>query len=776
MKQKIIAVWLLYIFFLSNQFAYGVLENDQGILSAEIENVYYGRQESGTRLKNNQFSDVAATFWGTEAISQMAALGVVQGYRNNNRIQFQPNKKVTNEEALAMIIRSVGLEEEAKQAAEAIGQEEDSLKTVWSKGYLTVANQIGLIDNNALADGLVADQKSLDANTSFIRTNNVTRQQMATWLAKAIHSQDDTVLAPVYNQQEILAFNDWQRIDLENVPYVEAIVQADIMQGSGKKFNPNGSLTRGEMAQTIRNMGPMLYKTMNIVMKTGYVGHISREYTLGSGNNQEGKTAWIRGEEGQVDQLIMVLNQDPFGKQRAQEVIVHKGGRSVGFDSLEEGDSIVYLVDDEKKEVAYIYVQGKSKPTYITGALESINENGKGQIRVKVGTQKATYNLSGSLFRNDYEYIRLGDDFIPVSKAPITEKVVLTVFNQLVVRIERAEELKDHTEISGIVSEHNREFNYLRITDWNGNEVVKRYRENEVNVERQAYYDEEDDIGYIDELFPSYVFDEDDAHVDAIEVGDIIHIRVNPQETEYIVMARAKTNYIVKFGEVMRIEQRGDLGDRLMIQTGDGIVSTFNIENKIPVMKSGYNVGMEGLQIGDQVRMLVNQAVTGIGSVVEHIKEIGIDPYGNNVENVYKGQLGTINSSQQTVTVLNGFALEKTGWRGYTSALVLDVSNKDVEYYYNDQRISLSYAERYLKQGNMDMYVVTENYFSKEKVKKVAFREGRDHVLETDSVVASNGYDYMKLENHKGRIQIDDGTIVIKNGKHVAATGVTTSD
>ncbi len=62
MKQKIIAVWLLYIFFLSNQFAYGVLENDQGILSAEIENVYYGRQESGTRLKNNQFSDVAATF------------------------------------------------------------------------------------------------------------------------------------------------------------------------------------------------------------------------------------------------------------------------------------------------------------------------------------------------------------------------------------------------------------------------------------------------------------------------------------------------------------------------------------------------------------------------------------------------------------------------------------------------------------------------------------------------------------------------------------------
>ncbi len=173
----------------SNVTVYGVIESDQAILSAEIDKVYHGRQEASAILNNNQFSDVGTSFWGTEAISQMAALEIVQGYRNNGVFQFRPNRNVTNEEAIAIILRSVGLEERAKTAAQNIGQQDESLGEIWSKGYMTVANQLGLIDNTELADSLVAEQEILDPEFNFIRGAYVTREQMAAWLAQAINSQ-----------------------------------------------------------------------------------------------------------------------------------------------------------------------------------------------------------------------------------------------------------------------------------------------------------------------------------------------------------------------------------------------------------------------------------------------------------------------------------------------------------------------------------------------------------------------------------------------------------
>ncbi len=236
MKLKILIYSLVFILLASNSNIYGVLDIDQAILSADIDNVYYGRSEANTILANNQFSDVAPSFWGTEAIAQMAALEIVQGYRNNGIFQFRPNTNVTKEEAIALILRSVDLEEEAKIAAENIGQQDERLDDIWSKGYLSVANQLGLIDNAQLADSLVLEQDVLDPEFNFIRSEFVTRQEMATWLAQAINSQNPDILIPQYENQEILRFNDWQSIDLEFAPYVEAVLEAELMQGSGNNL------------------------------------------------------------------------------------------------------------------------------------------------------------------------------------------------------------------------------------------------------------------------------------------------------------------------------------------------------------------------------------------------------------------------------------------------------------------------------------------------------------------------------------------------------------
>ena len=57
------------------------------------------------------FSDVGASFWALESILRMRGFGIISGYDGN---VFKPNDPVKQAEALAMMVRAFGLEDELR--------------------------------------------------------------------------------------------------------------------------------------------------------------------------------------------------------------------------------------------------------------------------------------------------------------------------------------------------------------------------------------------------------------------------------------------------------------------------------------------------------------------------------------------------------------------------------------------------------------------------------------------------------------------------------------
>jgi len=756
----------------------GAVDEDQGIVSAVISNVYTGKDTTDDIVSNIDFTDVDKAFWGREAIMRMGALDVTKGYNVGGVKQFRPNDAMSKEEAIVFIMRAIGMEEAAKAAAEAMTPVAgENTVDLWSKGYLSMANQIGILTNAQLTDALISDQTLLDPAFNFMRTDPVTREEVAIWLIQGISSLDPNLIRPIYRQQAIYGYDDWTDITVAYLPYVEAVSVNNIMQGDGKSFKPKSNLTRAEMMQVLKNMDKILYDSMNLTKKEGYVGHIEKTSSRTSGSTTNTSTSWIRVADGSVDQLVQTSKKDSLGNDINMDAVVYKQDALLKLNDLQEGDTIEYIVDETSDQVLYVQVKNDEDSYHISGVLEPFSNLDKGEITITDDSgKKQTFQMISNLYNTDNDTVLIEDKHINMDNVPVTNRVQLSIKNQMVTGISYDGVLTTSDEFNGLVIENNTAFNYIRVSDWNGKEVIKRYNKDQVIVEKEAYYDEEDQVGYFDELFPYYGFDEDDASIDEIEVGDIVYIKLDPNNTENILMISAKTNYTVKFGEVISSLYKGDAGYLLTLKMDDGTIVTYPVVNNIAVIKGNTNVGVGDIKSGDIIRILVNQAVTAPGTIRENIKEVMIDPYGNYIEQVYKGILGRVDNNQQTLTVLNGYRLLQNGWSDFKSAITLDMSGDDIHYYLDNKQISLDYATKYLKNNSYDMYVVTEQYYGDERVKKVTFRDGRDSVLGYDNISVTNGVNQVQVQNYSNSIAIDDGTIVVKNNKLISPSNIIAPD
>ena len=775
---KYISLLMVLTLMVGSVSVFAAIKEDQSIVSADIANVYTGSKLGEDIGGNIDFTDVADNYWGKEPITRMGALDVTKGYTTNGVREFRPTQDMSKQEAIAFVLRSIGLEEEAKLIAEGLdAADEETTVDLWSKGYLTLANQLGLISNAELVDALVLDQEVLDPELNFIRTEPASRELVSKWIVQGINSQVPGTIEPLYSQQAIFTYNDWEEMGIEYIPYIEAVVDAKIMIGDGNSFNPLGILSRAEMMQIMKNMDKLLYDGMGLVTKSGYVGHREVVSTSSGQGSQTTYTMWIRVSDGSVDQLVKDHTMDSLKRESSLDAVVYKGNQILSLQDLSEGDTINYVVDEVSKEVHYVEVVSSASSYTVSGRLDTISNLKEGQLTIVNNSgNKQIYTLAESLYDNVNQTLVINDMFVNYSDAPVTNVVDFVIKNQLVIEISFGGVLSSAFEFSGLVIEHNKDFDYIRISDWDGVEVVKRYNENTVSVEKEEYYDNEDQIGYFDELFPYYGFDEDDAQVDEIEAGDIIHVQLDPSNLEMISKISAKTNYTVKFGEVLTSVYKGDEGYTLTLQMDDLTTVSYDVSEDIAVIKGSENVALMDVSSGDLIRILVNQAVVAPGTIEEGIKEIMIDPNGNVLQMIYKGELGSIDPNQEIISLLNSYELIQTGWKNYETSRKLDISKDDIDYYYEGDRITLAYADKYLRSSGMDMYVATEKYFNEERVTKITFRDDRDSVLAYSNVTVTNGLNQLETQNHEGTIKMDLGTIVVKNNKIIAPSNVIAPD
>ncbi len=740
MNKRAIIFLSAFIFLLQSTFVV-LAVSDRDILSDPVANIYTSDLTGEAISINLNFTDVSVNHWAKEPITRLGALSVVKGYNEGNVLFYRPEEDVTNEEALAFIIRLIGQEEAAVQGSKNINTNpDDPTTTIWSRGYIQEANNLGLITAAEVTEGLTLDQTVLDPEINWLRSDAVTREQVAVWLVQGVNATAVGNIELIDVHQQIFTLDDWATIDPEYLSHIEALMEAGIMVGDGSSFNPKEPLTRAEMAQIVVNMEDILYATMELTQKGGVVGSITSAADIGVLNTEQLRTYLIRNDAGLVDQIDLVYSENSQKKLSNKDVPVLTDDGVKGLEALKEGDYIQYLVDDVTKEMKYIASNGAGTPIRVKGQLQPLTDLARGKISVKNDSDMVfTYQMIDGIYNPTEQTLELSHVAYPLALAPVANTVTLTIQNNLVTTIDYDGAAPLSMEVSGIIKEVNEDFSFITIEGWNGGEVTK-YFNRDVVVEKENYYDTEDEIGYLDEMFPYYGFDEKDAQISELEVGDIVHLRLDPSNLQYVTDISAKTNYSVKFGEVTEIADYGANGLLLRISYDDRSLGALDVGALTPVLLRNKNVGVGGLKEGQVVKVLLNQAVLSPGRTVESVKQIDIDPYGNMAETLYKGELGIYNKAEQSLSLLNSYTLTSIGWAGFDQMTSIDLSDEGTEVYYEGEKVSLDYADKFLRQEGMTVYGVTENDFGQEKLSRLIVGKGRGDVLASTNVSYSDGY------------------------------------
>jgi len=315
---------------------------------------YTGVDYADRLLSSLRFRDTNR-HWARVPIYRSAAQGIINGYGGG---YFRPDKPVTKEEALTMLVRLKGLDARAQQAAAeaAIGGAKwKDLAGYWANGYLQVA----------VEEGILTEQERAELENE--RRSGAQRQEVAVWAARTLG------LAPSYSsgQHALRSLNDWLQIDPRYMGLVASVVNEGIMVGTGDGyFKPGKSVTRGEMAVILDKISPRLSGPRNLEFRDGYVVSRDVEWERTQFGQLRKISYLIRDTGGQTIRLIAESAPgSPYGIVR--DFVVYRDNRLGLNDLLKPGDSVRLILTGDKR---IIFAQvANSSPGVIRGTFVGAN-------------------------------------------------------------------------------------------------------------------------------------------------------------------------------------------------------------------------------------------------------------------------------------------------------------------------------------------------------------------------------------------------------------------
>lgn len=753
---------------------------DEFIFTDPVRDEFSGRKGGEALIANLSFQDMYG-HQAQEAVTRTGALNIIKGYDDF----YYPWGPVSNVEMLSSILRAMGREGDATTLAAALAPtlpQTSDLRTELKIGYLRLANQLGFITNAQYANVLAADQSALDPATSFIYDYPVTRQQAANWLYTGLRIMNQNAFSGVNtaNIQKTYNYSDWNEISAVNLTQVEALVACGALSGDeNNKLRPNDSLTRAELALMFKKLDTIYYDLINVQKRNGTVGGIMEASQSATGSGDYGMKVFVRNSVGDIDVLqnfMQVSNSGPFVMY---ETPTYKEWEVGGLYLLEEGDEIEYLVRTATEEVLYVEVTKAKKVTveYVTGKLQSINHT-TGKITVKDDNGVSlTFPMMAGLYytENDKKYVYVDYKKQESANLPVGSTLKLRLKNLICDEIYYIGEPNVSDEFRGIVIENNADLGYMVVIDNKGKRILKNFYSSDIKVKKKEYYNADDEIGYISEVFPYFKYNPLETDIYAIEPGDIVFIRNDSDNPDFIKSISASTNYVAKYGKILQFKYNGEYYE-MLIEYENKQTAWFDVSEQLFITRSGKPVSAESVVPGDWARVLVNQAIISPGYMLESAKELVLEGEGHLISTILRGQLSGINSVQNQMLVQNVQTLTKTGWSNYKQADNFNISGRDIEYYYDGKQISLDYALKYFKRSDNEVYIALENNYAGQKVKKVTFRSGRDQLLNPDTVINSDGNGRFAVLSNTGQIKTDSGTIVRRYGRLVTGSNIMIPD
>ncbi|HHT84401.1 MAG: S-layer homology domain-containing protein [Bacillota bacterium] len=213
------------------------------------------------------FSDVGASFWALESILRMRGFGIISGYDGN---VFKPNDPVKQAEALAMMVRAFGLEDEAEELAKRFGsiylsidqdikkQDNKRLKNHWYYWKYENDDAPGWFYSNGSWYPYVPESARwslgyilIAVDEGWVELDDLHPEKPATraWVAKALVRASGNGKLAEAKMNAKLDFKDAKAIPDGYWGYVAQAVDMGLFKGYvDNTFQPNKPVTRAEMA------------------------------------------------------------------------------------------------------------------------------------------------------------------------------------------------------------------------------------------------------------------------------------------------------------------------------------------------------------------------------------------------------------------------------------------------------------------------------------------------------------------------------------------------
>ena len=161
--------------------------------------------------------------WALTAVNYLRDSGIISGKSNT---QFAPADNVTRAEFAKILVNAIGIDVSGYN-----DEFEDVKASDWYAPFVSAAVKNGII---------------LGADGRFMPNHNITRQDMAVMIKRALNL-DDSEFKEVFDDSSYIS--DYAQ------KAVYAVYKRGIMKGSGNGyFNPRSNATRAEAAQTVYNM------------------------------------------------------------------------------------------------------------------------------------------------------------------------------------------------------------------------------------------------------------------------------------------------------------------------------------------------------------------------------------------------------------------------------------------------------------------------------------------------------------------------------------------
>jgi hypothetical protein len=533
---------------------------------------------------------------------------------------------------------------------------------MWSDGYLQLAANEGLITPKELSDAFNTDQTSLTAGERFNRTAAAQRQDIAVWLAKALK------LNPVYQQSKIFNnYTDWKNADPIKIPYIEAVLQNNIMNGNGAGgFEPTGNVTREQAAQIIKNAEKFLLPVMKCEKKTGTVEDIINSVDYSQGEGVSINTINVRNSNGKLHNINVLFPVGTSVENRnelkgnalpraGRDLLVYKNGKVGTSNLLKKGDKIEYIVDADKNVRFVKAVSGENSTKYIAARVNSIDPanlsinvmqllnlnsaemNSEEYLNV-LNNSKGLINASYRLSNNAEVLIDGRKTSIDQLKSGIT--VILTVKNGVVTTVKVADITLngDSRVVKGIVEENNPQLGYITLygEDYLAGDPATK------SILRTFNYVNPRNIS----VYKNYKY----ATIEDVESGDSVFIKLDDKLN--VSEISAADNYTLKYGKVISKRPAG-----IAVEYDDGMQQVLAVDPNVPVLSDNKVVGFENIRDGDRIKLLLNNT----GKLVI-VKGITIDSNQHLIKSIYKGKVTYADNVSNNLVIQNMEKLDKGQW------------------------------------------------------------------------------------------------------------------